>query len=285
MWSGMNTASVSLPHESETDSCQRPRSSLTCVSSHSPVPLTSTEDLRTWLRQVSPASRSASQESSKLPTTAGICGPLQRTLFAAYSLDPYSLRTCPDLFPAAISEPSSVTWPRWGMWGGGEYWALSTPERPTNATGSGSWPTPVADGDRTTNYAQGGASLGFAVRNWPTPTATDYKGSPVGQALERRRSMTRGVRLPEQVARRMVPTPTTPRPHDSANTAGKFMPNQRQHDLTAYAASNGGQLNPTWVEWLMGWPLGWTDLKPLETVKFRQWSRSHGGCWHESAQQ
>ena len=30
----------------------------------------------------------------------------------------------------------------------------------------------------------------------------------------------------------------------------------------------GGRLNPTWVEWLMGWPLGWTDLKPLETDKF-----------------
>jgi hypothetical protein len=23
---------------------------------------------------------------------------------------------------------------------------------------------------------------------------------------------------------------------------------------------NGGQLNPMWVEWLMGFPLGWTDL-------------------------
>jgi len=26
-----------------------------------------------------------------------------------------------------------------------------------------------------------------------------------------------------------------------------------------------GALNPTWVEWLMGFPLGWTDLKPSET--------------------
>jgi hypothetical protein len=33
------------------------------------------------------------------------------------------------------------------------------------------------------------------------------------------------------------------------------------------AEVNGGNLNPTWVEWLMGWPLGWTDLKPLETDK------------------
>jgi hypothetical protein len=29
----------------------------------------------------------------------------------------------------------------------------------------------------------------------------------------------------------------------------------------------GGKLNPQFVEWLMGWPLGWTDLKPLETDK------------------
>jgi len=27
----------------------------------------------------------------------------------------------------------------------------------------------------------------------------------------------------------------------------------------------GGQLNPMWVEWLMGFPTGWTDLKHSET--------------------
>ncbi len=35
------------------------------------------------------------------------------------------------------------------------------------------------------------------------------------------------------------------------------------------------KLNPTWVEWLMGWPLGWTDLKPLEMDKFHLWQHSH----------
>ena len=35
-------------------------------------------------------------------------------------------------------------------------------------------------------------------------------------------------------------------------------------------------LNPTWVEWLMGWPLEWTGLKPLEMDKFQQWLHSHG---------
>ena len=42
-------------------------------------------------------------------------------------------------------------------------------------------------------------------------------------------------------------------------------------------AANGGHLNPTWVEWLMGWPVGWTDLKPLETDKFQLWQQQHGG--------
>ena len=31
-----------------------------------------------------------------------------------------------------------------------------------------------------------------------------------------------------------------------------------------------------WVEWLMGWPIGWTDLKPLETDKYQLWRMLHG---------
>ena len=38
-----------------------------------------------------------------------------------------------------------------------------------------------------------------------------------------------------------------------------------------------GQLNPPWVEWLMGWPTGWTDLKPLAMDKFQEWWQQHGG--------
>jgi hypothetical protein len=33
---------------------------------------------------------------------------------------------------------------------------------------------------------------------------------------------------------------------------------------------------PTLAEYSMGWPVGWTDLQPLETAKFRQWLTSHG---------
>ncbi|KVT81552.1 hypothetical protein WK59_18735 [Burkholderia ubonensis] len=40
-------------------------------------------------------------------------------------------------------------------------------------------------------------------------------------------------------------------------------------------ASDGGQLNPEWVEWLMGWPIGHTALEPLETAKYREWLQQH----------
>jgi hypothetical protein len=35
-------------------------------------------------------------------------------------------------------------------------------------------------------------------------------------------------------------------------------------------------INPNLNEWLMGWLQGWTDLKPLETDKYRKWRQLHG---------
>ncbi len=38
-----------------------------------------------------------------------------------------------------------------------------------------------------------------------------------------------------------------------------------------------GRLNPQWSEYyLMGWPMGWTDITPLGTDKWREWLRWHG---------
>ena len=66
---------------------------------------------------------------------------------------------------------------------------------------------------------------------------------------------------------------TTPTAHNAKETND---PSESTRNTPTLAAQVGGHLNPTWVEWLMGWPIGWTDLKPLETDKFRQWSSSHG---------
>lgn len=34
-------------------------------------------------------------------------------------------------------------------------------------------------------------------------------------------------------------------------------------------------LNPCFAEWMQGFPIGWTALKPLETDKFQSWLHSH----------
>lgn len=31
------------------------------------------------------------------------------------------------------------------------------------------------------------------------------------------------------------------------------------------------QLSPTWVEWLMSWPIGWTDLEPMDPAEVAYW--------------
>jgi len=57
------------------------------------------------------------------------------------------------------------------------------------------------------------------------------------------------------------------------------------NELALFAGAGGGILGGSllgWrtvcaVEWLMGWPLGWTDLKPLETDKSHCAQPAHGG--------
>jgi len=58
-----------------------------------------------------------------------------------------------------------------------------------------------------------------------------------------------------------LPTPTC---HNAKEGA---YPAEFTRKTPTLATHAGGKLNPMWVEWLMGWPLGWTDLKPLVTDK------------------
>ena len=76
-----------------------------------------------------------------------------------------------------------------------------------------------------------------------------------------------------------MPTPTTPRPHDNQKTAGAFIASQNQKDLASVVAADGGQLNPNWVEWLMGWPIGWTSLEPMSKQKFAAWQDGIQKWW------
>jgi hypothetical protein len=49
-------------------------------------------------------------------------------------------------------------------------------------------------------------------------------------------------------------------------------------DLTGGQVTGTIYPNPTTYEAMMGWPLGWTDLKPLETDKSHCVQQQHGKC-------
>jgi site-specific DNA-cytosine methylase len=80
------------------------------------------------------------------------------------------------------------------------------------------------------------------------------------------------------VKKEKFPTPTA-RDH---NDAGPNVNYQRQADKSllpgvvavrnqAAGVTYVGPLNPDWVEWLMGYPLGWTDLEVEEPEEFPGW--------------
>lgn len=77
--------------------------------------------------------------------------------------------------------------------------------------------------------------LAIAVRMWPMPAASDWKGEYQPATVNARAAASkRGVRLPEEIALR---------------------------------EQNNGKLNPDWVEWLMGLPVGWTKLSDDSAFK------------------
>jgi hypothetical protein len=72
------------------------------------------------------------------------------------------------------------------------------------------------------------------------------------------------------------PTPRTAGMCGGTGSWDLLKKNTTIEEARAMGAGNGGKLNPEWVEWLMGWPLGWTDLKPLETDKSHCVQPQHG---------
>jgi DNA (cytosine-5)-methyltransferase 1 len=67
------------------------------------------------------------------------------------------------------------------------------------------------------------------------------------------------------VARTMWPTPNASdnrdRGHKGMPAIKRRMEKGKQLNLSMVVSETSGSLNPQWVEWLMGYPEGWTDLE------------------------
>jgi hypothetical protein len=104
-----------------------------------------------------------------------------------------------------------------------------------------------------------------AEKLWPTPCASEAR-----QGLQIRREGKKGTQ--ESLSTAVIFA--TPQARDfRTGQQSRWENPERSRNLNDQI---GGQLNPTWVEWLMGWPLGWTDCAVLAMDKFQQWQHSHG---------
>ena len=100
---------------------------------------------------------------------------------------------------------------------------------------------------------------------WPTPTTQEIEHpqaelTPTGRRLSKDGKTSHSLNLADSV--KMWPTPTA---RDGKGASGHKKESRRLADLTYRArivdGVTIGSLNPTWVEWLMGFPEGWTDLE------------------------
>lgn len=207
-----------------------------------------------------------------------VCGERWRESSAKYDPDTFSWKIRRySLFGEEIK--SLVILPRWGMTVDGVLSERTTPTLPTSVIAFGSsqrvfakntmsleqseslfdeieydeersisefFYTPKAnDAEKRGNVSadKRNGIVGQVMNFFPTPLARDWRGGMSQETLiKRMESSTRGVSLPEHLQR-----------------IGQI-----------------GLLNPNWEEWLMGWPIGYTGLEPLETDKLEEWYRWHG---------
>ena len=221
-------------------------------------------DLLTWFLEAFRAKTLAlPAEVLALKAHAVACGATWRGSLAKFDPASCTWRTAqPSLL--ADSDECSVTWPRSGMTAGGQCWELPTLKPPTSGTAFGLWPTPTSSlgtngGLVTPAKAREGGTLieALSARTiWPTPDA--HMGSG-GRTSKTPPTGKRASGTKQQITLNDAVKWGTPTARDWRS--GKA--SQATHDKNSRPLSEqiGGLLNPTWVEWLMGWPIGWTDLR------------------------
>ena len=298
LWKSLTTTAACCCNDSATESSHDFRSGTTCAHSTAGHGA----ELSTSCQEGSPARTSA--PPGKVPESTAISpdsGERWRASFARFDRDTCSWRTVQcSLFED--SAQCSVIWPRSGMTVAGLAYPLPTVGRRTRGTESGFLPTPNActiSNDTNVQCSGDGRQkpnkLGWHVaaemlrtmkasdadsggrrellhqietgspRGIPTPRANDAKKVGNIDATNPRNGLAGFVRMP---------TPA------SSDWKGSSEPGQRRGQLTdptMEVIPAGGRLNPTFVEWLMGWPIGSTALSPLAMDRFREFVQQHGG--------
>ena len=190
-------------------------------------------------------------------------------------LDPNNIWVTPQIDFLGMQQSFTGSFPKQGMTVSGTAYRLRPLVPHTSVGGGGVLPTPqvldLPNKQANTTRWNGVNSLTEMAKTgmWPTPRSVDYKGATNPSETTKQRVADGTANLPEAVQEQSRwPSPKT---RDGRAPGGEAEQRRHTPDLPTQV---GGKLNPTWVEWLMGVPLGWTDLEPLATESYRQWLRS-----------
>jgi hypothetical protein len=155
------------------------------------------------------------------------------------------------------------------------------------------WPTPVrqdaaaaARGTTTTGVMHPGTTLTDATRNWPTPAQRDSR-DPNLRSYQERSDTKKGEQLNNFVAHNW------PSPLDLVLPPGAsfcimitcfaplflYLSGALPSPYNKLESMLRRKLNPDFVDWLMGWPVGWSDaavdFKPEEMASWLSRQRAY----------
>lgn len=256
------TPGASLSTAKTTAVCQCFQSGTMCE----PSTATNGTALLTWFRAASHAKTSALPEKEPELTEPNLAfGSKWRELSTRFDLDLCLWKTHQSLFIEALPE-SSVILPRWGLMRDGVLWGRTTPAHLTSVIESGFVPTPQArDHKGSSGNSKKGTTCDLPTwvrQNGLVPTLTVN-----GNNNRRGASKNSGDGLATWVRRHATPTAS------DATRGGKITDNMTGQSLRQQI---GGPLNPTWLEWLMGFPSGWTELDASAMPKSQRKPRLRG---------
>ena len=207
------------------------------------------------------ASPSVSRVIARQAKTSATSGPSGLTSFAKFDPDTSCWKTFRGCYQPRVDgslETYSETFPRSGLMRNGTLYQRQASEPLISESGCSYLPTPAASSYGTNKSKSAGAKVRPSLQTmarkgelYPTPTANDSKNHTLPPSQAGRDS------LPGMMIRRMWATPTV-----SGNYNRKGASKSSGDGL---ATQVGGALNPRFVEWLMGFPMDHTALRPSET--------------------
>jgi len=263
--------------------------------------------IKEWLmlsQQDSPASHSQSPEKDLLKKIKETSGLTRLNAFAWFDHDSSSWRTYQGCLLTNTYDTFTGRWPKSGMMLDGISYPLPTVEQTTKGSGGGLWPTPDAThrgtciDNRTPQQKGGGGRClerDVAAKMWPSPSAEQAGEGDLLDELETKdgESAKQGERAYNPKTKKHVQITLNravtmwPTPKERDWRSGKGAQDDKASNLDQRI---GGQLNPDWVEWLMGWPIGWTSLEPLKELIWLDWDidpadmKEAQGGWHTPRQ-